>query len=108
MNDFYCDEVLSGHTPVKKLFETDTILAFSHTKPHWPVHIVVIPKKHIESLLTLKKEDDALLLELIQIVKSVAVTVTKEHGSCRILTNLGGYQDSKHLHWHISFGEALK
>ncbi len=34
--------------------------------------------------------------------------VTKENGSCRVLTNLGDYQNSKHLHWHISSGEPLK
>jgi histidine triad (HIT) family protein len=105
MNDFYCEEVLTGHTPVKKVLETENVLAFYHTKPYWPVHIVVIPKIHIDSLLTLN--DNALLEELFKIVKKIADSVTKEHGSCRILTNVGGYQDSKHLHWHISFGEPI-
>ena len=54
-DDFYCDEALSGHTPIKKVAETDNVLAFYHTKPHWPVHIVVIPKKHIPSLLVFRK-----------------------------------------------------
>lgn len=106
-NDFYCDEALSGRTPVRKVVETDNVLAFHHTRPSYPVHVVVIPKRHIASLLTLEKEDDDLLLELLEIVRLVAAQVVKEHGACRVLTNLGEYQDSKHLHWHVAAGQPL-
>ena len=58
--DFYCDEVLSGRTPVKIVRETDNVLAYHHTRPFWPVHIVVIPKRHISSLITLEESDDRL------------------------------------------------
>lgn len=51
--DFYCDEVLSGRTYVKKVLETDNVLAYHHTRPFYPVHIITIPKRHISSLLTL-------------------------------------------------------
>jgi histidine triad (HIT) family protein len=44
-NDFYCDEVLSGKTPVKKVMETDNVLAYYHTNPAYEVHIVAFPKK---------------------------------------------------------------
>jgi histidine triad (HIT) family protein len=101
--DFYCDEVLSGRTEVRVVCETDNVLAYHHTRPFWPVHIVVIPKRHISSLLTI--EDDGLLLELLRVVREVAKEVLDEHGACRVLTNLGKYQDSKHLHWHVSSGE---
>src|SRR5215212_10931264 len=103
-NDFYCDEVLSGRTPVNRVLETESVLAYHHTRPFWPVHIVVIPKRHIASLLTLEETDDALLLELLRVVREVAHDVLAEHGACRVLTNLGKYQDSKHLHWHVSSG----
>lgn len=88
--------------------ETGNVLAFHHTRPFYPVHVVVIPKRHIESLLTLEKEDDDLVLELIEVVRQVAVQVLEEHGACRVLTNLGAYQDSKHLHWHVASGQPLK
>jgi histidine triad (HIT) family protein len=106
--DFYCDEVLSGRTPVRKVLETDNVLAYHHTRPYWPVHIVVIPKRHIGSLLALGDGDDGLLLEMIAAVKEVASRVVAEHGGCRVLTNLGVYQDSKHLHWHVCFGEKIR
>lgn len=104
-NDFYCDEVLSGRTPVRIVRETDNVLAYHHTRPFWPAHIVVIPKRHISSLLTL--DEDALLLELISVVRNVAETVLAERGACRVVTNLGKYQESKHLHWHVCAGERL-
>jgi len=104
--DFYCEEVLSGRTRVKVVRETGNVLAYHHTRPYWPVHIVVIPKRHISSLITLEESDDALLLELLRVVREVAKEVLEEHGACRVLTNLGQYQDSKHLHWHVSSGSS--
>lgn len=106
--DFYCDEVLSGRTTVTVVRETDNVLAYHHTRPFWPVHIVVIPRRHISSLLTLEESDDQLLLELLRVVREVAKDVLAEHGACRVLTNLGKYQDSKHLHWHVSAGEPRR
>ena len=106
--DFYCDEVLSGKTKVKKVLETENVLAYFHTRPFYPVHIVTIPKKHISSLITLEESDNELLLELFSVIKQVATHVTSEYGACRVLTNLGKYQDSKHLHWHIVTGEPIK
>jgi histidine triad (HIT) family protein len=106
--DFYCTEILSGHTPVKKVIETPNLLAFHHTRPSYPVHIVVIPKRHIASLLDVTDQDDPLLLEMFAIIRQRAAQVTAEHGACRVVTNLGAYQDSQHLHWHIISGQSLR
>ena len=108
MEDFYCEEALSGRTPIQKVMETENVLAFHHTRPFWPVHIVVIPKRHIGSLLTLEEADDALLIEIFGVIKQIAARVVEEHGAARILTNLGEYQDSKHLHFHINSGAPLR
>lgn len=108
-DDFYCDEVLSGRTEVRRVLETENVLAFHHTRPFWPVHIVVIPRRHVPSLLALEEgADDALLLELMGAVRRVAAEVVAEHGACRVVTNLGRYQDSKHLHWHVGSGQPLQ
>lgn len=107
-DDFYCDEVFSGRTPVEKVLETENVLAYNHTRPHWPTHVVVVPKRHIPSLLSLTPEHDALLSEMIAVIRSVAARVLDERGACRVLTNLGAYQDSKHLHWHVFAGEQFR
>ncbi|MFH0830609.1 MAG: HIT domain-containing protein [Parcubacteria group bacterium] len=103
--DFYCTQVFSGKTPIKKVLETERVLAYHHTRPNWPVHIVIVPKEHIVDLLALK--DNALATELLDVIKKVAAQVTAEHGAVRVLTNLGKYQDSKHLHFHVISGEPL-
>ncbi len=103
MSDFYCDEVLSGRTPVRVVMETERVLAFHHTRPAYPVHIVVIPRQHVESLLAL--DDEALMVDLLRVIRQVAADVLAQTGACRVVTNLGRYQESKHLHWHVISGE---
>lgn len=105
MGDFYCEEVLSGRTPVDVVAESERALAFRHTRPAYPVHIVVIPRAHIPSLLEL--EDGTLTAELVAIVRRVAREVLQERGSCRIVANLGAYQESEHMHWHVLSGDPI-
>jgi histidine triad (HIT) family protein len=107
-NDFYCDEALSGRTPVDVVVETDDVLAFHHTRPFWPVHIVVVPKRHVPSLTDLADAPEGTLTEVLEVVRRVAANVEAEHGACRVLTNLGRYQDSKHLHFHVNSGKPVR
>jgi len=106
--DFYCDVALKGLVPLKKEYESDQVLAYWHTRPYWPVHIVVIPKKHISSFTALTAEDGPVLLEIVEVLKMLAARVQKDFGAARILTNLGEYQDSKHLHFHVCFGDPTR
>jgi histidine triad (HIT) family protein len=105
MSDFYCNEVFSGKTPVQRVLETENVLAFHHTQPFWPVHIVVVPKQHVGSVLEAENE---LLTELFDVIKQVAAKVYEDTGAARVLTNLGEYQDSKHLHFHVNSGDPFE
>jgi len=107
-DDFYCDNVLSGKIEVDKVHETENVIAYHHTNPFWQTHIVVIPKRHISSLLTLESSDDAVFLELFEVIRKVADSVVAEKGAARVLTNLGEYQDSKHLHFHVYSGDRVQ
>jgi histidine triad (HIT) family protein len=73
-------------------------MAFHHTRPFWPVHVVVVPKRHVPSLIYLGDADETLLHQVLAVVRRVAAQVTRDHGACRVVTNLGRYQDPKHLH----------
>jgi histidine triad (HIT) family protein len=86
-DDFYCAEALSGRTAVEVVLETDEVLAFRHTRPFWPVHIVVAPKTHVPSLLDLGDAGEALLHKVLAVVRRVA--------------------EPKHLHFHVNSGEPL-
>ena len=106
--DFYCDVALKDTSSLKKEYESDRVLAYHHTHPFWPVHIVVIPKKHIASFTNRDNQDDPIVTEMLTVIRTIAKKVEEEKGEARILTNLGRYQDSKHLHFHVSSGEALR
>lgn len=104
-NDIYCDLIIPGILGVEVIAETDDILAFHHTQPYWSTHIVVVPKAHVASLLDL---DDDLAIKILAVIRSIARLIKDEQGACRVLTNIGDYQDSKHLHFHVSSGKQLR
>ena len=83
------------------------MLAYHHTRPHRPVHVVVIPKRHVGSLTTLTADDEPLVRDLLAVVQRVAAQVESVHGAAAVLTNLGEYQDSKHLHVHVLSGARV-
>lgn len=107
MEDFYCNYVIPGKVKVDVLFETDLVLAFHHTQPYFEKHVVIIPKTHIESLATYLNtpELNADFFEAIQFITSM---FEKKYGGCRISSNVGSYQTSKHLHWYVHFGARLR
>lgn len=104
-SDIYCDLIIPRKVDIEVVKETDTILAYYHTKPFWPTHIVVMPKVHVDSLLEL---ESPLAEELLAIVQEVAREVKDREGAVRVQTNLGEYQDSRHLHVHVSSGQPMR
>lgn len=106
--DFYCDKILKGLLDVPVCFENDLVFAFHHTNPLWEQHVVLLPKRHIESLITLEEADNELLLELMRTARMIAKDFMNRFGAARVYTNLGDYQSSKHHHWHIGCGTQLR
>jgi histidine triad (HIT) family protein len=106
--DFYCAQILTGRLAVPVCFENDRVFAFHHTNPLWEHHVVLLPKRHVESLITLEEADNDLLLDLMRTAKTIAGDFMTRFGAARVYTNLGDYQSSKHLHWHIGAGAQLR
>jgi len=102
MNDCIFCKIVSGEIPSKKAYEDDTVLAFYDINPAAPVHILVIPKKHIESAVKLTGEDDALIAHIFEVIRIIADEQGLENGF-RLVSNVGedGGQTVKHLHFHI-------
>jgi len=101
--DYYCDEIISGNTPVKKIKETKNVLSFYHTAPSYELHLVIVPKRHIADLSELS--DTKLLGEIFEVIRATIETLQIE--TYRLITNSGDYQDSKHLHFHLVSGKKL-
>ena len=109
MDCIFC-KIVNGEIPSQKVYEDDLVLAFKDINPQAPVHILVIPKKHIDSAVSLTEEDDILIAHIFKIVRQIAKEQNLENGF-RLVTNVGtdGGQSVKHLHFHIlgkkQFGE---
>ncbi|NCN22020.1 HIT domain-containing protein [Candidatus Falkowbacteria bacterium] len=105
--DFYCEEALSGKTKIEILFESEDVLAFYHTKPFWEKHIVIIPKKHITDLVSVSDEDMHIITKIIKVARDLAKDLNLEEG-VQLLTNLGKFQDTPHVHFHLAQGKKIK
>lgn len=107
-DDFYCDVAIPRVVPLEVVHEDELVLAYHHTRPFWEVHVVVVPKRHLSSFTTVTTEDEADVRALLAVVQRVARQVEEEHGAAAVLTNLGRYQDSKHLHVHVHSGAECR
>lgn len=103
-DDFYCDVAIGHPGVLSVVHESARVLAFHHTRPFWETHVVVTTKEHLASLTTLDAEDEPTVRELLAVVQSIARDVEESTGAAGVQTNLGRYQDSKHLHVHVHSG----
>ena len=108
MSDFYCDQVINGKLEVAVVFETEHVLAFHHTQPYFERHVVIVPKQHIESLTSPEAIDSNLSEEFLKAINHVSSLIEKELGGCRVSSNIGNYQTTKHLHWYVHAGKRLR
>lgn len=107
MDDFYCKEVITGNLKVEIIFETSLVMAFHHTKPYFENHVVIIPKAHIDSLSSYPNSPD-LNHDLMDAIKAVTTMFEEKFGGCRISSNIGNYQSTKHLHFYVHQGRRLR
>ena len=101
--------IVKGEIPSKKVYEDDEVLAFYDINPIAKVHVLVIPKVHIESLLDLKEDHKDLLFHIFEKINEVAKIVGVDKTGFRVISNVGedAGQAVKHLHFHIIGGEKL-
>ena len=92
--------------PVDRLRDTETLLAFHHPRPAYPVHILIVPKRRLANLLDLQTAAAAFLLELTPTVQSPTTEFGLETVGYRLITNGGPYQDIPQLHFHLISGEV--
>jgi RimJ/RimL family protein N-acetyltransferase/diadenosine tetraphosphate (Ap4A) HIT family hydrolase len=102
--DFYCDVAIPDPSRLNVVHEDELVLAFHHTRPFWETHIVIVPKQHIASFTTVDSSDEQVVRRLFEVVQSIAGETERTTGAAAVLTNLGEYQDSKHLHIHVHSG----
>jgi histidine triad (HIT) family protein len=99
--DWYCEDVLSGEIKVQKVWEDDQVLAFHHPEPQADVHVVVIPKRHILSILDKEAVDGSLLSSMVLAVQEAARSLELDKQGFYVRTNAASEGVTPHMHWHI-------
>ena len=109
MEDCVFCKIIKKEIPADIVYEDDEILSFKDINPAAPIHILVIPKKHIKSLAELEKEDEALIGKIYTIINKVADGQGVKEKGYRVIVNCGedGGQEVGHLHFHLLAGTKL-
>ena len=101
--------IVKGELPADIVFQDEQALAFRDINPQAPVHLLVIPKRHIPSLRDFTSDDHDLLAHLLQLCNEMARRFTIADSGYRVVTNTGrdAGQTVFHVHWHVLGGRAM-
>lgn len=111
MNDCIFCKIINKEIPSKIVFENDKVIAFEDLAPVAPVHILIVPKKHIASAIELEIEEDfEYVKEVYKVAKVIAADKEISESGFRIVNNCGedGGQTVKHIHFHLIGGRKLE
>ena len=102
-------KIIKGEIPSNKVYEDDEVLAFHDINPAAPIHILVIPKKHISMLTDLKEEDERLIGKIYTTINKIAEKEGFKEAVYRVIANCGkdSGQEVMHIHFHILGGKVL-
>jgi len=106
-NCLFC-KIIAGELPSAKVYEDDTILAFRDIAPQAPVHILVVPKAHIEDCDGITAENSAVIAHIFEVIPQIAKAEGLVNGY-RVASNCGpdSGQMVPHLHFHILGGKTM-
>lgn len=103
-------KIINGEIPSTKVYEDDDLFAFRDIQPQAPVHILIVPKKHVESIAHVDFEDRCLLGQIQLTASKIASMEGISSDGFRVVTNVGenGGQTVGHLHYHLLGGRSMK
>ncbi len=104
-NCLFCN-IAKGKVPSEFLFEDDSFVVFRDINPHAPVHLLIVPKKHIRSINDLTEDDREIVGQMFMIAKEMAKKEGIDKSGYRLFFNVekGGGQEIFHLHLHLIGG----
>lgn len=108
MEDCIFCKIIKGEIPSEKVYEDEEILAFKDIQPAAPIHILIIPKKHIANLLEVK-EESYLISHIYQVINKIVKDLKIEEDGFRVIVNCGkdAGQEVMHVHFHLLAGKKL-
>ena len=110
MQDCLFCNVVSGEQSADVVHTSDHVIAFRDIMPQAPVHILIIPKEHIESARQLKDKHGEILAEIFSTAAHLAKANDIDRSGWRLVTNVGSDagQSVHHLHFHLLGGRQMK
>jgi len=108
MNCIFCS-IIQGQSPAHIHFEDETCIAFSTNRPISPVHLLIVPKKHIASVNDLEESDEPVMGHLFIVARRLAIELGIAEAGYRLVVNTGpdGGQSVYHIHVHLIGGRHL-
>ncbi|MEO8503775.1 MAG: histidine triad nucleotide-binding protein [Acidobacteriota bacterium] len=109
MSDCLFCRIAAGEIPARSVYADPEMLAFHDVNPQAPVHVLLIPRRHISTLFEARVEDQALLGRLVLRAGDLARELGLETGGFRLVANTlaGAGQSVFHLHFHILGGRSM-
>ncbi len=103
-------KIIAKEIPAEILYSDERVTAFRDIEPAAPVHILVVPNKHIPSMNEVEEEDEKLIGHLLTVAKKLAVEEGIAERGYRLTVNVGkeGGQVVYHLHLHLIGGKPLR
>ena len=109
MEDCIFCKIANKEIPSEIVYEDDEVIAFNDIHPLAPIHVLIIPKKHISSLLDISENDRVLIGKIYEIINKIAEEKNIKEQGFRVVVNCGrdAGQEVKHLHFHLLGGKKL-
>ena len=110
MSDCIFCKIAAGEIPAQKVFEDDSVVAFKDLNPQAPVHVLIVPKKHIQSVAQFNADDKELVAHIfVDVAPKLAAELGISDGGFRLVVNTGddGGQTVHHLHVHLLGGRKM-
>ena len=107
-NCLFC-KIIKGEIPSSKVYEDEGILAFNDINPAAPIHVLVIPKEHVENVLEINEGNNEMISDIFLAINKIAKQLGIEKDGFRIINNCGkdAGQEVMHLHFHMLAGGKL-
>lgn len=109
MSDCLFCKIIKGEIPSSKVYEDEKVYAFKDIHPVAPVHVLITPKEHIDSVNELTADNAAVMADIHLAAKKIATEMGIEDKGYRLINNCGenAGQTVKHLHYHLIGGKVL-
>lgn len=109
MDCIFC-KIINGEIPSKKLYEDEKVIAFHDISPEAPIHFLVIPKEHIQSVNELNEENANIISHIFLVINKLVKELNIAEAGYRIVNNCGkdGGQTVNHMHFHVLGQRELK